>query len=467
MTSATGYAADPVRRTPAQGPGDALAGAPRKILSDRHVLALTIGIVVGAGIFRTPALVAEFSSSEAMLIGAWIAGGLLSILGALCYAELAASYPHFGGDYHFLQRAYGVRTAFLYGWARFSVIQTGSLALLAYVFGDYVAMVAPIGPYSSAIYAALVVIAVSGANWVGVKVGAQAQTLLTIAEVLGLVAVIAAAFLLAPAAPVETTAATEAGGAGGGALGLVMVFVLLTYGGWNEAVYLSAEVKDAPRRLGRLMVIGLGIVTVLYVLANLAFLRVLGLAGMASAEAVAAEAMQRALGGTGAVLISLIVALAALTSANATVITGARSLCALARAFPALRWAGRWRTDRDTPGNAILAQGAVALLLVFAGVFALDGFRLALEYTAPVFWVFLFLVGLALFVLRWREPQRARPFGVPLYPLVPSIFCATSLYLLYSSLVYAGTGAWVGVAVLALGGILLVFLKPHETEEMD
>lgn len=215
------------------------------------------------------------------------------------------------------------------------------------------------------------------------------------------------------------------------------------------------------------MVIGLGIVTVLYVLANLAFLRVLGLAGMASAEAVAAEAMQRALGGTGAVFISVIVALAALTSANATVITGARSLCALARAFPALRWAGRWRTDRDTPGNAILAQGAVALLLVFAGVFALDGFRLALEYTAPVFWVFLFLVGLALFVLRWREPQRARPFRVPLYPLVPAIFCATSLYLLYSSLVYAGTGAWVGVAVLALGGILLVFLKPHETEEMD
>jgi len=437
-------------------------GAPRKILKDRDVLALTVGIVVGAGIFRTPALVAQVSSSEAMMIGAWVAGGLLSIIGALCYAELAAAYPHVGGDYYFLRRAYGVRTAFLYGWARFSVIQTGSIALLSYVVGDYAAAMLPIGPQSSAIYAAAVVIAISGANWIGVRVGTTAQAWLTVIEVLGLVLVIAAGLLLLPAVESQPAPASE-----GGALGLIMVFVLLTYGGWNEAVYLSAEVENAPRRLGRLMVISLGLVTILYVLANVAFLKVLGLSGMAQSDAIAAEVMRRAFGAPGAAMISLVIVVAALTSANATVITGARSICALARSAPALRWAGRWQGDRDTPGNAILAQAAMALALVVAGAFSRDGFRLAVEYTAPVFWAFLFLVGLGLFVLRWREPDRARPFRVPLYPVLPAVFCCTSLYLLYSSLAYTAAGALVGVAVLALGGLFLWFLKPQVGEELD
>jgi len=435
---------------------------PSPVLKDRDVLALTVGIVVGAGIFRTPALVAGVSSSEAMMLGAWIAGGLLSMIGALCYAELAAAYPHVGGDTYFLRRAYGLRTAFLYGWARFSVIQTGSIALLAYVFGDYTAVLLPIGPQSAMIYAVLVVIAISGANWLGVRVGATAQALLTTVEVLGLAAVIVAGLVLAPAAAAPTIPAS-----GEGALGLVMVFVLLTYGGWNEAVYLSAEVEPRSSRIGRLMVIGLGIVTLLYVLANLAFVRALGLAGMAEHQAVAAEVMRLAFGGPGAWAISAIIAVAALTSVNATVITGARSLCALARAFPAIGWAGKWRADRGTPGNAILVQGVVALALVLAGATARDGFALAVEYTAPVFWTFLFLVGVGLFVLRMREPERPRPYRVPLYPVLPAIFCGTSLYLLYSSLAYSGTGALVGVAVLGLGGIFLCFLKPQTEEEFD
>ena len=445
--------------------GDAAKGTfdtPRRLLKDRDVLALVIGIVIGAGIFRTPALVAEVSSSEVMMLSAWVAGGLLSIVGALCYAELASAYPHVGGDLHFLRRAYGVRTAFLYGWARFSVIQTGSIALLAYLYGDYVATLLPLGPQSSAIHAAILVIAVSGANWLGLRVGANAQAWLTAAEVLGLAAIIVAGLLIAPAAPAEAFQSE-----GAGALGLVMVFVLLTYGGWNEAAYLSAEVEKSPGRIGRLMVIGLGLVTVLYLLVNIAFLRVLGMSGMAGTDAVAAAVMGAAFGTSGAAIISLIIAVAAITSANATVITGARSTCALARTVPALRWAGEWRKDRDTPGNAILAQGAMALVLVLAGAFAPDGFRLAVEYTAPVFWGFLLLVGIGLFVLRRRDPERPRPFRVPLYPVLPAIFCATSFYLLYSSLAYTGLGALVGVAVLALGVLLLLFFKPQTTEEFD
>lgn len=439
-------------------------GSPRRLLKDRDILALVIGIVVGAGIFRTPALVAEVSGSEMLMLGAWVAGGLLSIVGALCYAELASAYPNMGGDLYFLRRAYGVRTAFLYGWARFSVIQTGSLALLAYVYGDYISTILPLGAQSSAIHAAILVIVISGSNWLGLKVGTKVQTWLTVAEVLGLVAIIVAGLLIAAAAPVVPAEANS----GLGAIGLVMVFVLLTYGGWNEAAYLSAEVEKSPGRMGRLMVIGLGLVTVLYLLVNIAFVRALGLSGMAGEDAVAAAVMNAAFGSSGGILISIIIAIAAITSANATVITGARSTCALARTMPALRWAGQWQRERDTPGNAIVAQGIMALALVLAGVFAPDGFRLAVEYTAPVFWGFLLMVGLGLFVLRRKEPDRPRPFRVPLYPILPAIFCATSAYLLYSSLAYTGLGALVGLAVLALGLTFLIFLKPEtNTEELD
>ncbi|GAA0735490.1 APC family permease [Sphingomonas japonica] len=428
--------------------------APCKTLRPRDVLALTVGIVIGAGIFRTPSLVAGAAGSAGEMIAIWIAGGLLSIVGALCYAELAAAFPNVGGDYHFLGRAYGQRLAFLYAWARLAVIQTGSLALLAYVVGDYLAAIAPLGPYGSTAYAAAAVALVTLLNWIGVRQGAAAQFWLTIAEVAGLVAVIVAGLTLSPAQ------AAPAPVADGSAIGLMLVFVLLTYGGWNEAVYVSAELDDAPRRMAPIMVGGLLIVTALYVLANLAFLNALGLGGMAATDAVASEVMRRAGGDIGAAAISLIIAIAALTSANATAITGARTTCALGRRFTILAWLGRWNMARDTPGNALIAQGLIALLLVGAGAFARDGFQLAVDYTAPVFWLFLLLVGLSLFVLRLREPDLSRPFKVPFYPVTPMIFCATTAYLLWSSLAYTGIGALVGVAVLGIGGVALAFITP-------
>lgn len=434
-------------------------GAARPTLRGRDLLALTVGIVVGAGIFRTPSLVAGAAGSEATLLIAWLAGGLLSIIGALCYAELASAYPHIGGDYHFLRRAFGNRLAFLYAWTRLTVIQTGSLALLAYVFGDYMAVLVPIGPLSSTVYAAAAVIVVSLLNWAGVRSGATAQRWLTAIEVGGLALVIIAGLLIAPAGAVQPSVTGES------ALGLMMVFVLLTYGGWSEAAYLSAEVKDGARRIAPMLVLGLTIVTLLYMLANLAFLSVLGLGGMAATDAVAADVMRLAFGDTGGALISLLIAIAAITSANATAITGGRTACALGRSYRGLSWLGQWDDARNTPANGLLAQCVIALLLVGAGALAQDGFRTAIEYTAPVFWGFLLLVGLSLFVLRRREPDRPRPFRVPFYPILPAVFCLTSAYLLYSSLAYTGWGALAGVAVLLGGGILLTFLTPTDNEE--
>lgn len=428
----------------------------RPTLGLRDAVALTIGIVVGAGIFRTPSLVAGAAGSEAVMLGAWAAGGLISIVGALCYAELASTYPNAGGDYHYLTRAFGKRLGFLYAWARLSVIQTGSIALLAFVFGDYASELVRLGPFSSAIYAATATVAITVVHWIGVRAATRTQNWLTLVEVLGLVAVIGAGLFVVPQAIAAPAPSTPP------AFGLILVFVLLTFGGWNEAVYVSAELKDARRRMAPVLVGSLVLITALYVLANAAYLRALGLAGVARSEAVAAEVMQLAFGDAGAVLISLFVAVAALTSANATVFTGARSAYALGRDHARLAFLGRWDATAETPRNALLVQGAAALALVGIGAATGKGFQTAVEYTAPVFWLFFLLVGLSLFVLRRKDPDATRTFKTPLYPLLPALFVATNVYLLYSSLAYAGRGALLGLAVLALGGLLLIPMQSRK-----
>lgn len=343
---------------------------------------------------------------------------------------------------------------FIYAWARLSVIQTGSIALLAFVCGDYLAQILDIGPAGPTVFAAATVILLTAINRAGVRQGTGTQVWLTLVEVGGLLLIAGAAFLFAPSA-----AADAAPAAGGGAIGLVMVFVLLTFGGWSETVYVTAEMRGSRRRIVWVLVASLALVTLLYVAVNLAFLHALGLGGIAGSEAVAADVMRLALGEGGAVVISAVVAIAALTSANATVITGARTGHALGISTPALRWLGRWDGARDTPGNALLAQGAIALVLVVLGGLSRDGFANAIEFTAPVFWLAMTGVGIALFVLRARDPHIERPFRVPLYPVLPAIFCATSLYLLWSSIAYTGAAALAGVAVLAIGALLSIVIR--------
>ncbi len=441
-------------RLPTLQPG---AGAhPRPILGRREAFAITIGIVVGAGIFRTPSLVAGAASGELAMLLAWVVGGLLSLVGALCYAELVAAYPQAGGDYAWLRRAYGPRPAFLYAWARLTVIQTGSIVLLAYVVGDYMGQILDLGPWSSTLYATATVALLTLCNWLGVRQGTGLQKVLTVIELLGLGLVILAGLAFAP----EASAVPARAAPGDGSLGLVLVFVLLTYGGWNEAVYLSAEVRDARRWMPRILTLSLIVIAALYVLANLAYLRALGMGGMAASDAVAADTMRAAFGGPGAGAMSAIVVVAALTSANATLITGARGVYAVGRDFPALAAIGRWDARHGSPRLAVLVQGGLSLALVGLAATALDGFRLAVEFTAPVFWLFFLLVGIALFVLRRRDPDAPRPFRVPLYPVLPALFCATSAFLLYSSLAHTGLGALVGVGVLVAGAALLPFLVP-------
>ena len=444
-------------------------GAPVPTLTLKDAVAITVGIVVGAGIFRTPSLVAANAGSESTVLLIWLAGGLVTLAGALCYAELATTYPHAGGDYHYLTRAYGRPLAFLYAWSRITVVQTGSVALLAFVVGDYTSQLFSLGPYSSSIYAALVVVALTGLNVAGVRQGSGAQNWLTAVEVLSLILVIIAglAFAGSDGSVVAAAQGAPAQRAPEASLGLALVFVLLTYGGWNEAVYVSAEVNNPRRNIARALLLSIALITALYLLVNWAFLRGLGLQGLAASDAAAADLMRRAAGEGGARFVSLLVAVSALTSANATIITGARTNYALGRDFRLFDYLGRWHERAQTPTNALLVQGVISLALVFAGSFAREGFSAMVEYTAPVFWLFFFLAGLSLIVLRTREPENERAFRVPLYPLTPILFCMACLYMLQSSLTYAGAGSLAGVLVLLAGIPVLFFARQRERRPVE
>ncbi len=428
----------------------------------KDAVGMIVGIVVGAGIFRTPSLVAANVTSETNVLLLWLAGGAISLVGALCYAELTSTYPHTGGDYHYLTRAYGRPISFLFAWSRITVIQTGSLALLAFVFGDYASQLLRLGEFSPSIYAVVGVVTLTGLNVVGVRQSTRTQNLLTTVEVLSLCLIIVAGLFLIEAPVASSKALPETGS--NAAIGLAMVFVLLTYGGWNEAAYISAEMKGR-REVARALLLSLGVITGIYLLVNWAYLRGLGLSGMARSDAVAAELMHRAVGQRGALFVSLLVAISALTSANATVFTGARTNYALGRDFRLFRFLGCWYGPANTPTNSLLVQGAIALALVGIGTATRKGFATMVEYTAPVFWFFFFMVGLSLMVLRRKDSDTPRSFRVPLYPLTPVLFCASCLYMLHSSLVYTGKGALVGVAVLLAGLPMLLIASYWQRQE--
>lgn len=428
---------------------------PQASLSNFDAVTIMVGLVVGIGIFKTPSLVAGNVESELAFIMVWVAGGLVTLIGALCYAELAAAHPHAGGEYHFLSRAYGKPVAMLFGWARGSVIQTGAIAGVAFVLGDYAAQIAPLGPYGPSLYAALSIIVFSGINVIGTLQSKTLQVAMTLVEVGAVVAIIAFGLLggaappaAAPAPPPETAA-----------LGMAMIFILLTYGGWNEAAYLAGELKDARRNIAKVLVLGTAILVLLYVLTNVALLSILGLDGLRRSDAVAADMMRQVAGPSGALIVSIAVVIAALSTLNATIFTGARVYYAMARDLTVIPRVGEWNARGRTPANGLILQAGVALALVAVGAVTRDGFKAMVDYTAPVFWGFLLLVGLSLFVLRWREPDLARPYTVPLYPLTPILFCLTCAYMLHASIAYTGTAALLGLAVLAAGAPLLLFRR--------
>ncbi|MDJ0694343.1 amino acid permease [Mastigocoleus sp. MO_188.B34] len=431
--------------------------APLPALGLLDAVAIIVGIVIGVGIFQTPSLVAANVNNSGMALGLWFLGGVISFVGALCFAELATAYPHPGGSYYYLQRAFGSWISFLFAWSRLTVVQTGSIALLAFVFGDYTAQIWGFGNRSSSIYACVAIVVLTGLNIAGITQGKWTQNWLTAIKILGLILVtivgLGLAFRFTPAQATSIEPSSNDLN-----LGLGLVFVLLSYGGWNEAAFISADLKNAQRNMVRSLMWSIGIITAIYLLINLAYIQGLGIAGMEASKAVAADLMRRAFGEPGAAFISSLIAISALGALNATIFTGGRSSYALGRDFPLFSFLGGLGNRTNTPINAYIVQGTFALGLVILGTLTRKGFESMVDYTAPVFWFFFLLSGLSLIVLRIREKAVDRAFRVPFYPITPILFCMTCAYLLYSSLAYTGVGSLFGVGVV-LTGIPLLFIS--------
>ena len=441
------------------------SSAPAKILRLLHPLsavALIVGIVIGAGIFKTPSLVAGISGDAGWALVLWIAGALISIVGALCYAELCTAYPNAGGDYHFLHRAFGRNISFIYGWSRATIINTGSIALLAFVFGDYMSTLIHLGTYSSAIWALLIVVLLTAVNLAGIHASSAMQTWLTLIEIVGLLAVVVAGFWVD--APASGTIQWFAQAPAPTQWGLCLVFVLLTFGGWNEAAYISAELKGGPRTMVWVILASMVTLTVIYLLVNTALLLGLGLSGLSQSKTAAGELLGLAFGPWAQKALGLFVAIAALTSINATMFVGARTNFAVGSDWKALRKLGQWQLDIGSPKQALLLQAVISIGLIALGTQEADGFSAMVEFTAPVFWGFLFLVGLALLWLRQTDPHSTRPFKVPLYPVLPLIFCAACAWLTYSSVTYAISqkAIHVSMGLIASGAVALLILRVRE-----
>jgi len=445
-------------------------------------VSVVVGIVVGVSLFKVPASVFGNVQGPWAGLGVWALGGLLSFVGALCYAELAAAWPESGGDYVYLSRAYGSWLGFLFGWAQLVAILTGSIGAMAYVFADYA--VALFGAGDSTAIAAAAVVAVTGCNLLGVTWGRRVQNALTLSKLVGLAGVLGVGALAMARGGAPAQAAAPAPG---GDVRFALVLVLYAYGGWSNAAFVASEVRDPQRNVPRVLMLGTGVVAVLYLLVNAAYLGALGFDGLRAASTPAADVLAHGLGAAAGHVMSVLVMISALGAIQGMVFTGARVYARTGRDHEAFRALSRWSPRSGVPARALCAQAAVSLLWIGAvgtrhGRDGLDaalaavglpgmpwqrfggGFDTLVAGTAPAFWLFMIATGAALLALRRREPAAPRPFRVPGYPLMPIVFCASSLFMLEAALRYAGSLAWVGLLPLALGVPLYLATRSRVTD---
>lgn len=446
-----------------------LPGRPRLGLWD--AISIIIGIVVGTSIFRATATIFDNAGGPWTALALWIAGGGLVWCGAVCYAELATTYPRDGGDYEYLNRAFGRWCGFLFAWAQITCIISGNIAIMAYAFADYALRLWPAATNYSLSLTLGPVAALSVLNVAGIVAGKVTQNILTAAKVIGLGGIVLVGLLFAGQSPQPPAVTQDTSTAN---LGLALVFVLYAYGGWVHAAYVAAEVRDQRRNLPRALVLGIFGVMLIYVAVNTAYLHALGFDAARRADTPAADVLELAMGPAGARAISLLVMLSALGAINGMILTGTRIYAVWGADYPGLAWLGAWNRHTSAPVAAIALQAIIAMLLVV--LVGTEGgrqsFDLALSYfggrglpwdeyrggfntliagSAPTYWFLCLLTTVSVFVLRFRQPAIDRPFRIPWFPLPALLFCATCTFMLYSSALYAGWLSLVGVVPLAIG----------------
>jgi len=428
--------------------------APKKELSLFDSTCIIVGIIIGAGIYQMAPDIAKGAGSWWGVLLLWVAGGLLSLCGALCYAELATAYPKEGGDYVYLSKAYGRWAGYLFGWAQLTVVRPGDIAVMAFAFATYARTIFdPLAGHpavSQRLFAAVATIILTIINILGVKEGKWTQNLLTVVKALGLLAIVGVA-VFSPQRQASTASFDPL------PLSLVLVFVLFTYGGWNEMAYVAAEVKDSRRNIVRALVLGTGSVIFLYMLINGAFLYTLGYNGLATSGAVANDAISTVFPKMGGKLISALVCISALGAVNGLIFTGARISYAMGAEHRTFKVFGRWHEKTGTPAWALLLQGVIAVTLIMVFGSFID----TIIYTAVAVYAFYLGTGLSVIVLRFKEHAVERPYKVTGYPVTTLIFCGVCGFLIYSCVTYAWSFKRTGLIVLAgilAAGLILYLL---------
>lgn len=463
---------------------------------------LLIGIVVGVSIFKVPPLV--FSNVESSFAGlsVWLIGAGLSLCGALCFCELATTYPGFGGEYQYLSRAYGKRIGFLFAWMQICVILTASIGAMAFVFADYASAfvvdfqllftggvtvakgTASSGFNLTALAACLAILFSSAIHAFGIKSGKSLQNMLSLSKVIALLAILLVGVFVNNIP--ETISPITSSERPDRSFGLALVFVMYAYGGWNDIAMVTPEVRDHQRNMPRALLFGLGFIGLLYLALNFVFLKVLGLEGVRQSSIPASEVMSVALGARASIVMNLIVMCSALGAIHGTTFASCRLLSAIGSDFTLFRKCGKW-SDRGVPLFALFAITAITLILIFAvgtnqgrvwtssiAEIALlpkpewekyfGGFDTLVAATAPVFWAFFSMSGLAVVVLRFRDRSLKRPFQIPLYPLPIIIFCASAGFMLWKSIDYAGKMTLLCLPVFLLG-VALSFSPQSSAEQ--
>jgi len=435
--------------------------------------ALVVGTVIGTGVFIKSAIMAQDAGSPLVVLAAWVAAGFLSLAGALTYAELGAMLPEAGGEYVYLRRSYGDLAAFLYGWMRFVVAGSGSIAILAVGFATFLSAIVPMDAvWARATYTLLgstkqwrfgvtQVVAIGAivlftiVNCFTVIVGGRIQTALTILKVGGIAVVIFGIAFLSPAADwAHLTSASDTHVSGVATFGLAMLAALWAYDGWNNMPMAAGEVSDPGRNVPRALIGGMVAVMVIYCSANLAYfyalpwVDVLGSNSTAHPDAlpIATKAAQTAFGEAGGKLMSIAFVFSALGALNGSTLTGARVPYAMARDGLFATRAGTLNPHTHVPVAALLMQAAWACVLAASGTY--DQLT---DYVIFASWIFYGLVTSAVIVLRVREPELPRPYRTVGYPVVPLVFVAVALWLLVNTLMNRPVESVAGLLLIALG----------------
>jgi APA family basic amino acid/polyamine antiporter len=405
-------------------------------------VAIVAGTIIGSGIFLVPNLVARNLSTAPLILGAWIFTGVLSFFGALAYAELGAMYPSTGGQYVYLREIYGPLWAFLCGWAYFFVILSASVAWLGVVFANYLGYFIPLTPALAKCAATALIVAVTLVNYRGVALGANVQKLFTAIKLGGLLTLIVSAFFFsgakAAAASPEPFKLSH--------FGIAMIACVLSYDGWVAVTCVAGEIKNPKRNLLLALVFGLGIVIVVYLLANAAYLRVLSIPDIARADRVGALVAERTMGRAGGTFLAAVILISITGSMNGWIMTAPRIFFAQARDGMFLPIFGRIHPRYQTPYVSIVLFGAWSVLLTLTGTY-----ETLASYAMYAAWIFYGLTASGVIVLRLRQPDMARPYRMWGYPTTLLLFIAVAISFVLNTLIATPGPAIAGTLLIAAG----------------